>query len=71
MVFQNPALYPHLSAYDNLALGLKLRKCSRVEVRERIVKAAQMLEIPDQLGSSPAELSGGQRQRVAIGRAIV
>ena len=71
MVFQNPALYPHLSAYDNLALGLKLRKCSPVEVRERVMKVAQMLEIPDQLSSSPIELSGGQRQRVAIGRAIV
>jgi len=50
---------------------LKLRRCSRAEVRERVTKAAQMLEIPDQLSSSPVELSGGQRQRVAIGRAIV
>jgi multiple sugar transport system ATP-binding protein len=71
MVFQNPSLYPHLSAYDNLALGLKLRKCSPVEVRQRAIKAAQMLKIHDQLSSSPIELSGGQRQRVAIGRAIV
>jgi len=71
MVFQNPALYPHLSAYDNLALGLKLRKCSPVQVRERALKAAQMLQIQDQLRSSPIELSGGQRQRLAIGRAIV
>jgi multiple sugar transport system ATP-binding protein len=71
MVFQSPALYPHLSAYDNMALGLKLRKFPPAEVQHRVRTAAQMLELTDYLSSRPMDLSGGQRQRVAIGRAVV
>jgi len=71
MVFQNPALYPHLSAYDNMAFGLMLRKCPRAEIEKRVKEAAQLLELNGCLDRKPMELSGGQRQRVAIGRAIV
>jgi multiple sugar transport system ATP-binding protein len=71
MVFQNPALYPHLSAYDNMAFGLMLRKCPRAEIEKRVKEAAQVLELNGCLDRKPMELSGGQRQRVAIGRAIV
>jgi len=71
MVFQNYALYPHMSVYDNMAFGLKLRKRSKSEIDEQVKKAATILGITDQLQKKPKELSGGQRQRVALGRAIV
>ena len=71
MVFQNYALYPHMSVYDNMAFGLKLRKYSKQEIRERVSDAAQILGIEDLLTRKPKALSGGQRQRVAVGRAIV
>ncbi len=71
MVFQNYALYPHMSVYDNMAFALKLRKIPKNEIRERVRSAAQILGIEDYLGRKPKALSGGQRQRVAIGRAIV
>ena len=71
MVFQNPALYPHLSVYDNLAFGLRVRKRSKAEIEERVAEAAEMLGLGDCLGRLPMALSGGQRQRVAIGRALV
>jgi multiple sugar transport system ATP-binding protein len=71
MVFQNPALYPHLSAYDNMAFGLTLRKCPKAEIQRRVVEAAELLDLNGCLPRRPHELSGGQRQRVAIGRAIV
>jgi multiple sugar transport system ATP-binding protein len=71
MVFQNPALYPHLSAYDNMAFGLRLRKCPPAEIERRVREAAQMLGLTDCLARLPMALSGGQRQRVAVGRALV
>ncbi len=71
MVFQNYALYPHMSVYDNMAFGLKLRKYARTEVSKRVNDAAAILGIEDLLERRPKELSGGQRQRVAVGRAIV
>ncbi|MBA3384817.1 MAG: sn-glycerol-3-phosphate ABC transporter ATP-binding protein UgpC [Actinobacteria bacterium] len=71
MIFQNYALYPHMSAFDNMAFGLKLRKVPREQRRTRVGKAAQMLGLPEVLGKKPRTLSGGQRQRVAMGRAIV
>lgn len=71
MVFQSYALYPHMSAYDNLAFGLKLAKTRRGEIRQRVEDAARVLQIDHLLARKPRELSGGQRQRVAIGRAIV
>jgi multiple sugar transport system ATP-binding protein len=71
MVFQNPALYPHLSVFENMAFGLKLRKCPRIEIERRVGAAAEMLGLNGTLNRRPEELSGGQRQRVAIGRAIV
>ena len=71
MVFQNYALYPHLSVYDNMAFGLKLRKMNKKEIKERIDKTAHILGLTDYLQRKPRELSGGQRQRVALGRAIV
>jgi multiple sugar transport system ATP-binding protein len=71
MVFQNYALYPHMSVYDNSAFGLKLRRFPRREIDRRVRQAAEMLGITDKLRSKPKELSGGQRQRVAVGRAIV
>src|ERR1017187_94916 len=71
MVFQNYALYPHMTVYDNMAFGLKLRKYSRKEIKERVMQTAQLLEIEDELYRKPKTLSGGQRQRVAIGRAII
>jgi len=70
MVFQSPALYPHMSVYENLAFGLKLRKVPRLEINERVREVAEMLGLTTRLESRPMELSGGQRQRVAIGRAI-
>jgi len=71
MVFQNYALYPHMSVYNNMAFGLKLRKYPRTEIEERVSKTAEMLEITPLLQRRPRELSGGQAQRVALGRAIV
>ena len=71
MVFQNYALYPHMSVFDNMAFGLKLRKFSKEEIQRRVAEAADILEITDYLDRKPKALSGGQRQRVAMGRAIV
>jgi len=71
MVFQNYALYPNLSVYDNMALGLQLRKVAKHEVELRVNRAAKMLEISHLLTKRPAQLSGGQKQRVALGRALV
>jgi len=71
MVFQNYALYPHMSVFDNMAFGLKLRKMDKDEIERRVNEAAQVLEITDLLDRKPKALSGGQRQRVAMGRAIV
>ncbi len=71
MVFQNYALYPHLTVRDNLAFALKLRKQPAATIEARVREAAQMLNIEDLLGRKPRQLSGGQRQRVALGRAIV
>jgi len=71
MVFQNYALYPHMSVFDNMAFGLKLRKMSKDEIQKRVHEAADILEIRDLLERKPKALSGGQRQRVAMGRAIV
>ncbi|MGE5532438.1 MAG: ABC transporter ATP-binding protein, partial [Bacteroidota bacterium] len=71
MVFQNYALYPHMSVYENMAFGLKLRKVPREEIARRVAEAADMLGIQGLLKRRPKELSGGQRQRVAVGRAIV
>jgi multiple sugar transport system ATP-binding protein len=71
MVFQNYALYPHMSVYDNLAFGLKLRSVSKDETKRRVLRAATTLGIEEYLDRKPRALSGGQRQRVAMGRAIV
>src|SRR6266567_3465844 len=71
MVFQNYALYPHMSVYDNMAFGLKMRKFSRADIAKRVQDAAEILGIQDYLKRKPRQLSGGQRQRVALGRAIV
>ena len=71
MVFQNYALYPHMSVYDNMAFGLKLRKMAKEEIKRRVSEAARVLEITEYLERKPKALSGGQRQRVAMGRAIV
>jgi multiple sugar transport system ATP-binding protein len=71
MVFQSYALYPHLSVYENIAFGLRLRKLSKSEVDERVQKAAKLLGLEEYLERKPRALSGGQRQRVAMGRAIV
>jgi len=71
MVFQSYALYPHMSVYDNLAFGLKLRKTPRKEIEQRVNQAAEILSIRELLQRKPKQLSGGQRQRVALGRAIV
>jgi len=71
MVFQNYALYPHMSVYDNMAFGLKLRKYPKQEIRERVNEAAELLGLTEYLHRKPKALSGGQRQRVAVGRAIV
>jgi multiple sugar transport system ATP-binding protein len=71
MVFQNYALYPHMSVYDNMAFGLKMRKFARPEIDRRVREAADILGIEDYLKRKPRQLSGGQRQRVALGRAIV
>ncbi len=71
MVFQSYALYPHMSVYDNMAFGLKLRKTPKQEIDRRVKEAAEMLKIGHLLDRKPKALSGGQRQRVALGRAIV
>ncbi|MEY3519689.1 MAG: hypothetical protein RLZZ177_404 [Pseudomonadota bacterium] len=71
MVFQNYALYPHMSVFDNMAYGLKIAKLPKNEIRTRVDKAAQILELGHLLDRKPRALSGGQRQRVAMGRAIV
>jgi multiple sugar transport system ATP-binding protein len=71
MVFQNYALYPHMSVYDNMAFGLKMRKVDRAEIAKRVQAAAEILGMQDYLKRKPRQLSGGQRQRVALGRAIV
>jgi len=71
MVFQNYALYPHMTVYQNMAFGLEQRKTPKEEIRERVKEAAEILGIQDLMGRKPKQLSGGQRQRVAVGRAIV
>jgi len=71
MVFQNYALYPHMTVYENMAFGLKMRKMNKTEIKEKVLKAAQILEIEELLNRKPKALSGGQRQRVAVGRALV
>ena len=70
MVFQNYALYPHMSVYENMAFGLKMRKFPRAEIDRRVAEAAAWLELDGYLERRPKALSGGQRQRVALGRAI-
>src|SRR3981081_3028711 len=70
MVFQNSALYPHMSVYDNMAYGLRMRRMSRAEIRSRVGRAAEILQLDGLLQRRPRQLSGGQRQRVAMGRAI-
>ena len=71
MVFQNYALYPHMSVADNIGFALKLAKLPKAEIKERVTKAASILDLTEQLDRKPGQLSGGQRQRVAMGRAIV
>src|SRR5271169_3496438 len=71
MVFQNYALYPHMSVFENMAFGLKLRNYPKAEVQKRVAEAAEILGITQYLERRPRELSGGERQRVALGRAIV
>lgn len=71
MVFQNYALYPHMTVYENMAFGLKLRKFKKEDIRARVLNAAKLLSIEELLERKPKALSGGQRQRVAVGRAIV
>ena len=71
MVFQNYALYPHMTVFDNMAFGLKLRKVDKMEIKRKVEEAAKMLDLTTYLDRKPKALSGGQRQRVAVGRAIV
>ena len=71
MVFQNYALYPHMTVFDNMAFGLKLRKYDKADIKKRVENAAEILGLTEYLKRKPAALSGGQRQRVALGRAIV
>ncbi len=71
MVFQNYALYPHMTVFDNMAFGLKLRKVPKEEIRKKVEEAARILDLENLLDRKPKALSGGQRQRVAMGRAIV
>ncbi len=71
MVFQNYALYPHMTVFENMAFGLKLRNMPKAEIRERVERAAHILDMSSLLDRKPKDMSGGQRQRVAIGRAIV
>src|SRR5689334_17955380 len=71
MVFQNYALYPHMTVFENMSFGLRLRKFPKAEIKERVENAARILDITNLLDRQPKQLSGGQRQRVAMGRAIV
>ena len=71
MVFQNYALYPHMSVFKNMAYGLKIRRMSKAEIEDRVHRAAEILELTEYLDRKPRQLSGGQRQRVAMGRCIV
>src|SRR5947208_9304686 len=71
MVFQNYALYPHMSVYENMSFGLRLKKIPKEEIQRRVQEAAGILGLTDLLERKPKQLSGGQRQRVAMGRAIV
>src|SRR6185295_2450862 len=71
MVFQNYALYPHMTLYENMSYGLRIRRMPPAEIEERVQRAAKILELGALLQRRPRELSGGQRQRVAMGRAIV
>ena len=71
MVFQNYALYPHMSVRQNMAYGLKIRRINQQEIERRVNQAAEILSIEEYLDRKPRQLSGGQRQRVAMGRAIV
>src|SRR5436305_9517062 len=71
MVFQNYALYPHMTVFENMSFGLRLRKVAKIEIRQRVEHAARILDITELLDRRPKQLSGGQRQRVAMGRAIV
>src|SRR6266704_1097000 len=71
MVFQNYALYPHMTVFENMSFGLRLKKFPKPEIKERVENAARILDITDLLARQPKQLSGGQRQRVAMGRAIV
>jgi multiple sugar transport system ATP-binding protein len=71
MVFQNYALYPHMTVFENMSFGLKLKKFPKAEIKQRVDQAAQILDITELLDRRPKQLSGGQRQRVAMGRAIV
>src|SRR5260221_6324302 len=71
MVFQNYALYPHMSVFDNMAYGLRIRGVSKPEIAQRVARAADILQLQPFLQRKPRQLSGGQRQRVAMGRAIV
>jgi multiple sugar transport system ATP-binding protein len=71
MVFQNYALYPHMTVFENLSFGLRLRKYSKAEIKTRVNEAAGILDIAEFLDRKPKALSGGQRQRVALGRALV
>src|SRR3989441_12074938 len=71
MVFQNYALYPHMTVYDNMAFGLKMKRYPKDEIARRVREAARILDITELLDRKPRQLSGGQRQRVAMGRAIV
>src|SRR5262245_883024 len=71
MVFQNYALYPHMTVFENMSFGLRLRRTPKAEIRARVEQAAKLLDITDLLERRPKQLSGGQRQRVAMGRAIV
>ena len=71
MVFQNYALYPHMTVFDNMAFGLKIRKVDKAEIQKRVMEAAKILDLDKLLDRKPKALSGGQRQRVAMGRAIV
>src|SRR5436309_13705211 len=71
MVFQNYALYPHMTVFENMSFGLRLRRTPKAEIRARVERAAKILDITELLDRRPKQLSGGQRQRVAMGRAIV
>lgn len=71
MVFQNYALYPHMTAYQNMAFGLKIKRVPKAKIHEQVMRAAEILNIEDILQKKPGKMSGGQRQRIAIGRAIV